>query len=194
MNIKLLTEQWIELLQNRDNEAAFKLYCEQIIPEIVPALRDKFQSTYKRSSHYKGLISLLEFTPETVILTYHFIQPEKLVILYTDETGKLLDVVREHTKIPSSSFFYEPFSEQENTNIYQALEASLKRFSEGLNIAIELTGGKKTMAGALAVTAGILNIDLLYIDYTEYMQEFRKPKPESTYIHSVILSNNRKCL
>lgn len=41
------------------------------------------------------------------------------------------------------------------------------------------------MSGALAVAAGVLDIEVLYIDYKEYMPEFRKPKPTSTYIHLV---------
>jgi hypothetical protein len=41
------------------------------------------------------------------------------------------------------------------------------------------------MSGALAIAAGILDIDLMYIDYSEYMPAFRKPRPESTYIQLV---------
>lgn len=41
------------------------------------------------------------------------------------------------------------------------------------------------MSGALAIASGILDIDLIYIDYTKYMPEFRKPRPESTFIHLV---------
>jgi hypothetical protein len=61
----------------------------------------------------------------------------------------------------------------------------LKRFPRGSKVAIELTGGKKTMSGALAIASGLLDIDLLYIDYLDYMPQFRKPRPESTYIQLV---------
>jgi hypothetical protein len=41
------------------------------------------------------------------------------------------------------------------------------------------------MSGALAIASGLLDIDLMYIDYSKYMPEFRKPRPESTYIQLV---------
>lgn len=184
--ISELTDEWLLLLQNRKDDAAIKFYCENIIPCLAPILKEKFQESYKQVPKYDGLISLLGFTPETVILTYQVFNPEIIVVLHTKETAHLLDTVCYYAKIPTASFFHEPFLEEPNIDIYRALEASLRRFSESrCRKAIELTGGKKTMGGALAIAAGILDIDLLYIDYQSYMPEFRKPKPESTYIHLV---------
>jgi CRISPR-associated protein (TIGR02710 family) len=148
-------------------------------------LQEKFERTYDRTAKYDGLISLLGFTPDTVVLAYKFAKPETFVVLHTKETEKFLETVVNYTQAPLSSFFHEPFMEDPSIDIYRALESALKRFPKGSRIAIELTGGKKTMGGALAVASGILDIDQLYIDYKEYMPKFRKPKPASTYIHLV---------
>lgn len=180
-----LTDEWIRLLQADQNENALQLYCERIVPTILPSLHEKFQSIHNQPAKYDGLISLLGFTPDTVILAYQFTNPNTFVVLHTKETARFLDTVVRYTKVPFASFFHEPFIEEPSTDIYRALEAALKRFPKDARIAIELTGGKKTMGGALAVAAGILDIDQLYIDYKEYMPKFRKPKPESTYIHIV---------
>jgi CRISPR-associated protein (TIGR02710 family) len=152
---------------------------------LVPCLRKSFTQKYARDPDYDGLISLLGFTPETVIIAHQFAQPKTLVVLHTAETAHLLDTVVQYTKISVASFFHEPFVEEPSRNIYIALERALGRFPRGSKIVIELTGGKKTMGGALAVAAGMLNIDLLYIDYEDYMPNFRKPKPASTFIHLV---------
>jgi len=184
-SVSELTDEWINLLQTDQNSDALQLYCEQIIPILLPSLHEKFQKIHNRSAKYDGLVSLLGFTPDTVVLAYQFARPETLVVLHTKETARFLESVVRHTKVPLASFFHEPFVEEPSTDIYRALEAALKRFPKDARIAIELTGGKKTMGGALAVAAGILDIDQLYIDYKEYMPEFRKPKPESTYIHLV---------
>ncbi|MDQ2902753.1 MAG: hypothetical protein M3Y81_04265, partial [Chloroflexota bacterium] len=143
------------------------------------------ENSYGYKAQYDGLISLLGFTPDTVVLAYQFIKPKTLVVLHTKETEKFLDNVVNLAHIPIADFFHEPFFETPYSDIYRALESALKRFSKDSRIAIELTGGKKTMGGALAVAAGMLNIDLLYIDYKVYMPEFRKPMPNSTYIHLV---------
>ena len=180
-----LTDDWIAMLQNSGGEAALEFYCDKIMPELLPILREDFKRTYGQEPQYDGLISLLGFAPDTVILASQFVKPENLIVIYTEETKSFLDVVLKYSGIPVSSFFHESFSEKPNTDIYRALEAALKRFPKGSRIAIELTGGKKTMSGALAIASGILDIDLMYIDYSKYMPEFRKPRPESTYIQLV---------
>ena len=185
-SISDLTNEWINLLKTaKEPDAPLDFYCRKIMPELLPLIREKFKADYDQEPQYDGLISLLGFTPETVILSHQFIQPEKIVVIHTEETKDLLDTVKTYANIPSYSYFYESFSEKPNTDIYRALEAALRRFPKGSRIVIELTGGKKTMGGALAIAAGILDIDLIYIDYKEYMREFRKPRPESTYIQLV---------
>lgn len=183
--VATLTDEWISLLQTDQSDAALQLYCEQIIPVILPNLHEKFQRMHNRAAKYDGLVSLLGFTPDTVVLAHQFTKPDTFVVLHTAETARFLETVVKYTKVPLSSFFHEPFVEDPSIDIYRALEAALKRFPKDARIAIELTGGKKTMGGALAVAAGMLDIDQIYIDYKEYMPRFRKPKPESTYIHVV---------
>ncbi len=183
--ISKLVDQWIDLLKNRQDDEAQDLYCEHIVPVLIPRLKHRFQSSYNQTGNYDGLISLLGFTPETIAIAYHFTEPQKLVTLYTEETSHLLSKVLQYTGVQPRFFFHEQFSEQPNTDIYRALDSALNRFPKDYRIALELTGGKKTMGGALAVAAGLLNIDVLYIDYDKYMPEFRKPRPESTYIHLV---------
>jgi len=72
------------------------------------------------------------------------------------------------------------------------LSAALKRLPENARIAIELTGGKPALGGALAIATEMLdrNIDLLYVDYRKYMPQIQKPEPKSTYIH--LISNRMK--
>lgn len=186
--ISQLTSEWLALLQDKKDKDALRFYCETIIPSLLPHLRQKFERAYGKVPKYSGLVSLLGFTPETVILTYKFFMPEVFVVLHTKETEHLLDMVCQYGNIPIASFYHQPFSEDPSIDIYRALETSLKHFSDGQSRkAIELTGGKKTMGGALSIAAGILDIDLLYIDYESngYMPKFRKPKPESVYIHLV---------
>lgn len=179
--INELSNDWFELLRNHQDDDALRLYCEEIVPLLLPSLKARFlnENGYD-SSAYDGLISLLGFTPDTVVLTCRFIQPKALVVLHTPETAGLLEIVSKYADIPRSSFFHELFFEEPYTDIFRALELARKRLN-GKKIAIELTGGKKTMGSALAMAAGVLDIDVLYIDYQVYIPEFRKPKPESTF-------------
>jgi Csm6 6H domain len=183
--IAALTQQWFDLLSQQKDPEALRLYCETIIPHVLPDLKRTFRDRYKQDGTYDGLISLLGFTPDTVVLAYRFATPKTLVVLHSEATNKFLDDVVDYSGIAASAFFHEPFDEHSSVDIFHALERALKRFPKTAKIAIELTGGKKIMGGALAVAAGILNIDLLYIDYTQYNSTYRKPPPASTYIHLV---------
>jgi hypothetical protein len=88
-----LTDEWIALLQSSGEETALGFYCEYIMPELLPTLRKKFRETYGHEPHYDGLISLLGFAPDTVILASQFVKPETLVVLHTEETKDFLDRV-----------------------------------------------------------------------------------------------------
>ena len=184
-DIDKLSDKWLELLQNKDDDGALELYCKMLIPCMLPELKKTFREAYNCEAEYDGLISLQGFTLDTVVLAYQFIKPKTFVVLYTEATKHLLDKVVKLTDIPLYNFFHEPFREVPHDDIYRVLYAAIKRFPQNARIAIELTGGKGAMGGALAIAAGVLDIDLLYIDYHEYMPQFRKPKPNSTYIHLV---------
>jgi len=175
----------MELLDEEKGNEALDFYCLKIIPEVLPIMREKFSKEFNQDYKYDGLISLLGFTPETVVLSYKFTEPSKTVVLYTKETKHILDAVVKYTSIPISDFHHEIFSEKPAISIYRAFDAALKKFPPKSRIAVELTGGKKTMSGALAVASGVLNIEVIYIDYSEYMPKYRKPKPSSSFIHLV---------
>lgn len=184
-SIESLSAAWLDLLKAKEDQKAVDFYCQQIVPAILPGLQAGFREKHGREPRFDALVSLLGFTPETVVLAYLFTTPKAFAVLHTKETAHLLDQVVRYTQVPIASFFHEPFEEEPLRDIYLALERALRRFPRGAKIAIELTGGKKTMGGALAVAAGMLDIDLIYIDYRDYMPAFRKPMPSSTYIHLV---------
>lgn len=183
--IEELSAQWLDLLKAKEDQKAVDLYCQELIPALLPGLQATFREKHGREPRFDALVSLLGFTPETVVLAYQFTSPKAFAVLHTKETAQLLDQVVRYTQVPIASFYHEPFEEEPSRDIYLALERALRRFPRGARIAIELTGGKKTMGGALAVAAGMLDIDLIYIDYRDYMPAFRKPMPSSTYIHLV---------
>ncbi len=183
-NVSTYAEEWIKILRSNNQKEALEFYCEKIIPSLIKYLQDDFVSRYNRSSKYDCLVSILGFTPETVIISHQFTQPDYFVVLHTKETSHLIGTVNKYVNTSKNSF-YEEFNESEPHDIYRAFESALRHFPKGAKIAIDLTGGKKTMGGSLSVAAGILDIDQVYIDYTQYMPDFRKPRPESTYIHLV---------
>lgn len=170
------------MLQSSGEAAALEFYCEKIMPALLPPLQKSFKETYGQEPKDDDLISLLGFTPDTVIVASRFVQPETLVVLYTRETKGFLDAVLCFCRITVASFFHESFSEIPITNIYiSSFRNCFRAFSRRITDCIERTGGKKTMSGSLAIASRLLDIDLMDIDDSKYKPEFRKPHPESTY-------------
>lgn len=184
--------EWTRLLDAGSLGEAESHYFERILPGLVPYMRARSGRIQK----YDGLISLLGFTPETTVLSYFLLSPPILIALHTPETEKSLSTVQHRTKILPEKFFHESFlhDDEHTDDILVALKRALSRFKERSRIAIEITGGKKTMSVQIA-TALIsirqiikMDLDIVYIDYDEYMQIYRKPKPETTRI--LVLPDN----
>lgn len=178
-----LKEKWFALLREKRNDEAEEFYFNSIMPAIIPLIKEKASPLPR----YDGMISLLGFTPETVVLTYAVLRPKTLVVLHTPETEKNLDTVLRRSGIKAIDFFHESFQHDATQidDIYIALKRAINRFNYGSKIVLELTGGKKTMGAQLAIAAGVLEqgkklkIDVCYIDYDKYLPEFRKPEPET---------------
>ena len=60
----ILYAEWTRLLDQKDSEASDNFYFQKILPTILPFIKLKSGKLPK----YRGLISLLGFTPETVKL------------------------------------------------------------------------------------------------------------------------------
>lgn len=94
-----------------------------------------------------------------------------------------MDTVLKYCGVPTSRFYHEEFlhDREHIGDIYLALKRSLARFTTCGRIAIELTGGKKTMGMQLANAAAALrhntgiDVDVVYIDYDEYLPMYRRP-------------------
>jgi hypothetical protein len=177
-------DAWTRLMDSGNQAAADEFYFDRILPAILPVVRVRSGKIPK----YDGLISLMGFTPETSVLAYHIVKPETFVMLHTPETAKLLDVVRLRTGISLEGFYHERFlhDDEHTDDIYVALRRAINRFGISSHVAVEMTGGKKTMGVQLANAVSALRytdgreIDILYIDYDRYLPQYRKPAPEST--------------
>jgi len=183
------TDKWIEILRKGGasaEETALDFFCREIVPGLMSILHQKFSVDPSHqtnpSGHYDGLISVLGFTPDTVILATRFAQPDQLAILHTKETHTYLSTVRRYVDLPADRVIAEEFDKSSTEDLYRALNLLLARFDRKARVALELTGGTKPMGGALQIAAAVFDIDAIYIDYDKYIPDLRKPRPESVYI------------
>lgn len=116
---------WTKLLDARDNSAAEAYYFEKIMPAILPMMRARMSNEVK----WDGLVSLLGFTPETVVLTAHLIEPKSILIMHTKETENLIGTVKKYLpsyveKIESIRFLHD---DQNQDDIFRAFNLALHK-------------------------------------------------------------------
>jgi len=131
---------------------------------------------------YRHLISLVGFSPEPIILTIRALKPEKVYFIATDDTENQLDLIVEKCNLKPSQYYKEIVDSSRTAEVY----AAIKKFSAGISpreLAIDITGGKKSMVGGGAEAGGLLGCAVFYVDYAEYDKDLRKPKPGTEFLN-----------
>lgn len=167
----------------KDPVAASSYYWQQIFPQIL--LRAKKRSVKYRKK-YDCLISLVGLSPEPVILTIKILEPEFILFLYTRDSQAKLDVIKEQAGLKLSQIRHVPISGSETEDIFHIIKQFISEFP-GKNIAVDISGGKKSMVGGAAIAGALNKCDIFYVDCLEYDDVMRRPKFGTEYLN--FLSN-----
>jgi signal transduction histidine kinase len=184
-----LQGEWWRRLETSTDElslGALEFFCTDLVPHIVPRMRARFASDFPddpRGGRYDGLVSLLGYTPDPTILVTRFCEPERLVVLHTEETKALLDPVRRHCGLPPERIVCVSFDKHALKDLHKVLANVIDaHLGTRERVGVELTGGTKPMAAALHFAAAIMDLHTLYLDYDKYRPKFRKPDPATLYL------------
>lgn len=159
-------------------------YYREIFPDVVKHFLKKGRKIIKKK--YLYIISVVGFSPQPIILFNELVKPEKHFFICSEETESTIDRVIDYLKLKTSQFSKSIIDSTDVSSIYKSIK-EIVRNKDPSKILIDITGGKKSMTGAASLVGGLLNIDLGYVDYTEYFKEERKPKPRTEF--PVILEN-----
>ena len=137
------------------------------------------------------LVSLSGFSPETTILAYELLRPERLMIIGSDATRASVDVIHDALRLPLSRLDVRYCDPTDPLRIYQfvqeAAQSAPSRSDGGrTRVIIDITGGKKVMSASAALAAAQLDLPLCYIDGV-FDPELRQSEPGTERL--VILPN-----
>ena len=108
------------------------------------------------------------------------IKPEKVLFIHSEETEEYLDVIQRWTGLTLFQVVRESIDSSDPTGVYKAIkDFVLSKNSK--EVLLDITGGKKSMVGGAAMAGSLLGIDIGYVDYDEYLNDLRQPKPGSEY-------------
>ncbi len=170
---------WFELHAANKQIEADTFYWSKLWPYVLERFLDKSRTF---AGQFETLITLVGFSPEPIILTIIALKPKEVMFIVSHETQKLLDIIVEKTRLKPSQFQIEVVKSSQIEDVYLAIRKFV-RSKEPTRIAIDITGGKKSMVGGAAQAAGYLGCAAFYVDNSEYNKTFRKPKPGTEYLN-----------
>ncbi|GAB4336736.1 MAG: hypothetical protein Kow0037_18340 [Calditrichia bacterium] len=174
---------WLELMENQRSSEAEEYYWDELFDDVVELVRHK-GAHFNRGVKY--LVSPVGMSPEPIILTIKTLEPEEVLFLYTDDSKKILDIIIERTNLKPSQFSHREIDSSRTEDIYLQIREYLRNKSSQ-DVAIDISGGKKSMVGGAAQAAAILGCRTIYVDTTDYRREWRKPFPGTEFL--VFLEN-----
>lgn len=176
-------DEWQELALSGKFQEAQNLYYENLFDHII----ENFTIKHKNILPKGGILfSMLGFSPEPIVLTARLVEPEIHIIFTTNNKNTDNSILQRFLDDEHEMEYLE--SEDFNV-IYGALKEKMILHPES-QIVIDITGGKKSMVAGAAIFGKDFGCKVVYVDFTEYIKELRKPKPGSE-IMTVVFDPNK---
>ena len=175
-------QKWFELSKTGKFVEAKDFYFDNLFEEII----DNFISKTSIRKEVDVLFSVLGFTPEPIILTQRALNPKTHVIFYTASNEKNFEreIVPYLEKFLTSSYKLVELNGEDFDTIFKTMSEEMK-LNPAREYAIDITGGKKSMVASASIFAKEYNFNVLYVDYSEYNPDLRRPTPGSEILNWV---------
>jgi CRISPR-associated protein (TIGR02710 family) len=183
MDFKVKAEEYFRLLEEND-VGAMDYYFEHLMDPVSEKFHEKVNVLIEKGKlkKYKYLIIPVGFSPEPLIMWIRAFQPEKVFFITTPNTTKNINEIAIKSNLRFDQVKYYEVNSSGSTEIYEQIKniIYMDKLENSLQeIAIDITGGKKSMVSGCTLAANYLGIDVLYVDYETYNPQFRKPQPGS---------------
>lgn len=151
-----------EALEKENRLAAEEFYRDKIFPQVKEIVKKR--AVEDEIGNYKGLILTTGFSPEPLILTITCLEPEKVFFLCTKDSERYLNRIVDESGLLPAQFDKAVIERSDGLDVYERVKEKWAEWGFG-RIAVDMTGGTKTMVGGAAVAGAFLkNVDLLYVD------------------------------
>lgn len=144
-------------------------------------VREEYISKYYQEfgGKYDALVVTVGKRTEPLIRDIRAVSAEKTYLIYTKGSEKEMEKIIEECGLPPSKYEKERVNSTDMTEIYSLIKDIARKHD---TVAVDITGGKKAMAGAAAIAASFISLDIIYSDYTEYDEENMKPKSGTEHL------------
>ncbi len=174
--------EWLTLAKSGNFQKAQEIYYEKLFEEVI----EKFKNTNGPLLRKGGILfSILGYSPEPIILTAKALEPHNHIIFTTGNKPEGVNYLEKYLESEYEMIYLEDESFQ---TIYKALKEQLV-LNPSSKITLDITGGKKSMVAAASIFGKDYGCQIVYVDFTEYIKELRKPMPGSEVLNLVYEPN-----
>ena len=170
--------EWLDLAKSGDFYKAQELYHEKLFGAVI---ENFCQRNAKRITEGGVLFSILGLSPEPIILTARAVNPDKHIIFTTNNKTDGNEYLEKYL---DSDFEMVYMDTDDFNSIYRALKEQLV-INPSSQLTLDITGGKKSMVAAASIFGKDYGCKIVYVDFSEYLKELRKPMPGSEVLNIV---------
>jgi len=151
-------------------------------------IKERFLSNLQNhlKQNYYGLILTVGMSPEPLIISILALKPKRIAFLYAEETEQYLDRIIDETGLRANQVEKRKIDSSNVIKIYDVIRHLYEQWGKRFNIAIDITGGKKSIAIAAAMAGFMLGVDVYYVHEDGYLLKLNAPE------HSLIIKDSQK--
>jgi hypothetical protein len=180
-----LVSEW-KVMKKSDKKEAKEEADEFYNNRILPLSKQIFiaNSSNNTDKEYDCLFTTVGDTPSPVIFAILATKPKIAFLFHTERTEKYIDFIAKSANLSHAQCKPIKINGSNIAELYKKMKDAYTEH-QGKNIAIDITGGKKTMSSGAAMAGFILNADIFYIDNHKYNTELRLPEPGTEFLYKI---------
>ena len=115
---------------------------------------------------YDGLILTVGMSPEPLILSILALEPKRVGFLYTEETNHLLERIQQEIDLDINQLVdsSRKIDGSNTTEIYEKIMELYTNWDTPASLAVDITGGNRSMVSGAAMAGAVLGADIYYVD------------------------------
>lgn len=185
-DFKECVAEWLKLQKAGEAKEAKEYYYANLFDNVIKQFNAREEGSMDEPVDV--LFSILGFSPEPIVLGAKLLQPKTHIIIQDMQVSQNVENAKVISKYLPGTVTVT-LQDESFSCIYDTLKEQLT-LHPGRGYAINITGGKKSMAASAGVFARDFNCSLIYIDYDSYDPDTRRPLPGSEKL-SIVYSPKR---
>jgi hypothetical protein len=152
---------------------------------------------YQGSAECNVLVSMVGFSLEPVMHTLLTLQPEKVVLVFSQESAKfdgektvadyIRFLVKHHDPFYTLDIEEIRLESTDTAEVFACVHRKINEYSSLGNVSIDVTGGKKSMdASAFLAAAMHKAVSIYYVDYEDYNADCGYPVWGTEFLNKLV--------